>query len=280
MASRVEREMRDSEIIRLRMNGYSHKEIANQLGITKGIATTVLHKNGFHGAIRKNKPHKNPKALLSDYEIIRRIESIVTLPFTLEQIERKSDEWTAAIRYECGHIKRISAITIRCYKRIGKKISKCCECEKQNRIKAKQKPKIIGFDLSFAQIQLSLYNFQKCCVCGIEFEGNKNRLYCNDCRLQMKRQASNIKEKKRYKIYSQGDKITLSELYKRDKGICYLCGKICDYSDYVCNGETIICGNMYPSIDHVQPLSSGGLHTWENVRLAHRICNSIKSDAP
>jgi len=44
------------------------------------------------------------------------------------------------------------------------------------------------------------------------------------------------------------------------------------------DGDTFIAGNMYPSIDHVVPLSRGGLHEWGNVKLAHRICNSIKKD--
>lgn len=44
------------------------------------------------------------------------------------------------------------------------------------------------------------------------------------------------------------------------------------------DGDTFIAGNMYPSIDHVRPLSRGGLHEWGNVKLAHRICNSIKKD--
>lgn len=28
----------------------------------------------------------------------------------------------------------------------------------------------------------------------------------------------------------------------------------------------------------VRPLSKGGLHAWDNVRLAHRICNTKKCD--
>ena len=39
-----------------------------------------------------------------------------------------------------------------------------------------------------------------------------------------------------------------------------------------------IAGNSYPSIDHIIPVSRGGTHTWDNVQLAHRYCNSIKSN--
>lgn len=34
----------------------------------------------------------------------------------------------------------------------------------------------------------------------------------------------------------------------------------------------------YPSIDHIIPVSHGGTHTWDNVELAHRYCNGVKSD--
>lgn len=70
---------------------------------------------------------------------------------------------------------------------------------------------------------------------------------------------------------------SLKELYKRDKGICYICGGKCDYEDYTFNGNTFIAGNYYPSIDHVIPLIKGGNDNWDNLKLAHRICNSLKS---
>jgi len=68
--------------------------------------------------------------------------------------------------------------------------------------------------------------------------------------------------------------ITLKALYKRDNGVCYICGEKCDWLD-VHEG---ICGGTYPSIDHVVPVSLGGLHSWDNVRLAHLACNMKKSN--
>ena len=70
--------------------------------------------------------------------------------------------------------------------------------------------------------------------------------------------------------------ITLEKLYNRDGGTCALCGGLCDYNDYAFRGSVFIAGNEYPSIDHIRPLSKGGSHTWDNVQLAHRQCNSIK----
>ena len=77
---------------------------------------------------------------------------------------------------------------------------------------------------------------------------------------------------------SDGDRdITLLKLFHRDKGICKICGQICDYHDYEIRDKVFIAGNLYPSIDHIKPLSKGGYHTWENIQLAHKVCNSIKN---
>lgn len=73
--------------------------------------------------------------------------------------------------------------------------------------------------------------------------------------------------------------ITLKKLYKRDEGICYICGDGCDYEDkYITNEGYFVVGKKYPSIDHVVALSNGGKHSWENVKLAHHYCNTIKRD--
>ena len=74
-------------------------------------------------------------------------------------------------------------------------------------------------------------------------------------------------------------KLSLKDLYIRDKGICYLCGKRCDYKDYTGEGKTFKPGDYYPSIDHVVPLTKGGKDNWNNIRLAHRICNCRKGNS-
>jgi len=66
--------------------------------------------------------------------------------------------------------------------------------------------------------------------------------------------------------------VTLAKLVKRHSGICQLCGKPVDKMDRR-DGHI---GYWYPTIDHVIPISAGGSHTWDNVQLAHMICNSKK----
>lgn len=68
--------------------------------------------------------------------------------------------------------------------------------------------------------------------------------------------------------------ITLIEVAKRDNNICQICGGVVDWGD-IENGHI---RRMYPTIDHIVPLSKGGRHTWENVQLAHMKCNTHKFD--
>jgi 5-methylcytosine-specific restriction endonuclease McrA len=43
-------------------------------------------------------------------------------------------------------------------------------------------------------------------------------------------------------------------------------------------GGNFITGDKYPTIDHIAPISKGGTHTWDNVGLACKRCNSLKSN--
>lgn len=87
----------------------------------------------------------------------------------------------------------------------------------------------------------------------------------------------NYKHMKRKEKYR--DKINLMVLYKRDKGICHLCGQPCDLNDYVILDDgSFKVGNNYPSRDHIIPKSKGGEDTYQNIKLAHMKCNSIKND--
>ena len=69
--------------------------------------------------------------------------------------------------------------------------------------------------------------------------------------------------------------ITLKKLIERDGMKCQICGGICDWNDHSWSEYS---GPTYPSIDHIIPMAKGGGHTWENVQVAHIICNSEKGD--
>lgn len=120
-----------------------------------------------------------------------------------------------------------------------------------------------------------------CLNCGNYFETTaKDKVYCSEqCRERARSRRKDTKRDKRISSRVRDNNITLDGLYKRDNGVCYLCGGLCDREDYKKIDGTIITGNTYPSIEHLLPISKGGTDTWDNVRLAHRICNSKKGNS-
>jgi 5-methylcytosine-specific restriction endonuclease McrA len=70
---------------------------------------------------------------------------------------------------------------------------------------------------------------------------------------------------------STGNPVLFSEIAERDGWRCHLCG------------DRVKRGLAWPhpqsaSLDHVIPLSRGGLHDPVNVRLAHLVCNVAKGN--
>lgn len=118
------------------------------------------------------------------------------------------------------------------------------------------------------------------CECG-QIVDSRHKL-CEKCKQE------HIKEQWRYGEVKRRAKLkrvkhepyTLKQIYRRDNGICYLCGGECDFNDYKYTGDIFVAGNTYPSVDHIVALANGGTDTLDNIKLAHRRCNSKKSDSP
>lgn len=115
-----------------------------------------------------------------------------------------------------------------------------------------------------------------CANCGdVFYSPHLDARYCSSkCRERRKKRSGARRRCKKYGVlYMPG--ITLESVYNRDNGICKICGKPTDWEDHSWNG---FFGPLYPTIDHRVALANGGSHTWENVQLAHAICNSFKRD--
>lgn len=118
---------------------------------------------------------------------------------------------------------------------------------------------------------------RQCVVCGKEFK--TWRSYQETCSPR----CSELKHHRCRNYRSRGIEvdanISLPKLAKRDKNICAICGEAVDWNDtYKAKDGRTVCLGSYPSIDHIIPISLGGLHAWNNVQLAHRRCNSLKGN--
>ena len=151
------------------------------------------------------------------------------------------------------------------------------EREQKRQEKVKQQEKAQKERLYKAAEQGVQMQFKICPVCNEIYYGREK--YCSaQCRKRQKYRNKDAKRRARIRAQIVSKDISLQRLYARDKGKCYLCGDMCKWDDCEYTDNAFIAGNLYPSIDHVIPLVKGGTHSWGNVRLAHRICNSLKSD--
>lgn len=111
-----------------------------------------------------------------------------------------------------------------------------------------------------------------CTRCGSIYRSPYvNRVHCSDfCR---DADANDRRKARGAQLYygwiSRFDRL---EIYERDNYTCWLCNEPVDMED-----DPKI-GDWSPSLDHVIPRSRGGSHDPENLRTAHRWCNSVRSD--
>ena len=105
-----------------------------------------------------------------------------------------------------------------------------------------------------------------CKECGALFVGKprSNRLYCTrECATRASKRVGKHRRRTAERV---GDFITTYDLGVRDGWRCHICGK----------KITLRAGGdaMSPSIDHLIPVAADGPHTWANVAIAHKGCNS------
>lgn len=161
-------------------------------------------------------------------------------------------------------------------KYVGKRLDKCAIC-------GGELPKFKGRYCSIecrrraehikrGNVQTTHEIIRKCVVCGKEFATWKGRKIT--CSAKCSRKKKDID--RQYRGIIVDSDITLESLAIKNHNQCQICGFFVDWNDYEYKNGYKICGNMYPSIDHILPRSKGGLHSWANVQLAHRKCNSSK----
>ena len=207
----------------------------------------------------------------------------------LENFILRLQEKTKTISYYSGYINSESKVKLKCnvcgtiFERWASCVRKqssssirCYTCEKLNT--KRDKTLTILERKSSRSLDNKQITFSVCGNCGKLLIGDKK--YCSKkCR---DRQHEHIKSRQRINNAKNNgtiDKgITLDKLILRDNNTCYICGSLCDKEDYYYIDKYFVAGDLYPSIDHIKPLAKGGTHTWENIKLAHKHCNSLKGD--
>lgn len=110
-----------------------------------------------------------------------------------------------------------------------------------------------------------------CADCGAVAQrkpGKQTR--CPDCQAIADATRRGMSYSARRHQVRAGDRtINHLALGERDGWLCHLCGDEVEH-------HTDCVDPLSATIDHVVPLARGGEHSWENVRLAHRQCNSAR----
>lgn len=82
-------------------------------------------------------------------------------------------------------------------------------------------------------------------------------------RVLRRRKAADAHARRRASFYTERlEDVSRDEIAERDNYVCHICG------------EWVSAHDM--TIDHVTPLVKGGTHTKDNIKLAHKVCNSRK----
>ena len=72
--------------------------------------------------------------------------------------------------------------------------------------------------------------------CGAMFlyDDRTHQKYCSkQCARRLRQKKKEVIRRIRTKAQMVDNDITLEKLYQRDGGICYLCGRVCDWNDRV-----------------------------------------------
>lgn len=113
-----------------------------------------------------------------------------------------------------------------------------------------------------------------CAECGKKITtsvGKRNKVYCStNCLKRAERRKWKTKREKQMKR-AFVETVTLDSIYAEANGVCGICGLPVPNTTEPDNPWGV-------TLDHIKPLSKGGLHIKSNCQLAHRMCNSLKND--
>lgn len=122
-------------------------------------------------------------------------------------------------------------------------------------------------------VRLAALTPRACSHCAKPFTPklHKSAVYCSRrCSIRSSNHRARTRRRSRETSTRVGP-VSRAEIMTRDNWTCQICG-----DPLALNVE--FPHPLYPSLDHIVPLSRGGVHTVENLQAAHVICNGRKSD--
>ena len=259
--------------------GYDQKLIAKELNISRDQAKRLLRKNGIKSKAKQNVSNPEVYRKAFDEYYVNRFVYVGDYINNVSQITIKC--------LNCGHEFKRNASALR--GKINIRCDKCYELEIQTlRAQKKESIKLHKQELKRLKllskpIKIKIHREPSkhiCKECHEEFVSSRRKYFCStECCDRYNNATKKNLKRKRIEQNGKTEDITLTSLIKKEKNVCHICGKKCNRKDYVITKQGyFIAGKSYPSIDHVIPVSKGGTHTWDNVKLAHMSCNSIKSN--
>ncbi len=282
------------KIIELRLKNKGYKLIAKELGLKRDVVRKICVDNGLGG---KLSPYVNQHGSDEDREEYFKNQFENKFPnFIYHSSYTTIDGYFNMECRKCGHIQSRNAQTVRPSRHKELQCDGCVAIdnkhkEEQRIIALKQREKLLNLKryqreetirLKREEQEKKTHAQKVCPECGKVFISSRsNQIYC--CIECTKKRNNRVKDINRRRSIKENGKvnwdITLQKLIKRDKNRCYICGGKCDLNDYEKDIDgNFIVGKNYPSIDHLIPVSKGGTHTWDNIKLAHHYCNTIKNN--
>lgn len=284
-------------ILQMKISGKTSDEIANVFGIAKGTVNRHLRNNNFFNSGKllqckncdKTFTHKSNGGTAQKFcshkcrceynnknrkiEIKRNCEicgqSFIADNYYSSICSDECIEYKKEILQKEKIKKRLRYRKIKLYKTeckyCGSKIfskyrRSYCNDQCSNRMESKKR-------------SLRKRKLKKCKICNVWHR--KTGFCCsNYCKKRLEIATNKLYSSKRMEIAKQNGTfdrgITIEKLIKRDGERCYLCG------------DTVIFDlgynhSKYPTIEHVLAIKNGGTHSWDNVKVACRECNTRKS---
>ena len=274
-------------LVDLRKQGKTYDQIAIEAGISKGTVEKICRANGIGYSEEERQSiymqtHKECcfKPSVNWQERLDYAYGAGKAVFISATIQANGESEITKKCTKCGTIDTIFSSTLR---KKRSRLAECSVCSKSESERLKrirlleqkeEKEREKRHDRKIIQV-----SFPTCLNCGMIVA--KARTVCDKCKLEAKRESyrrKDVKRRSNLRRVKRDKDISLKRLYDRDNGICYLCGKVCDFNDSKYIDGIFIVGNNYPTVEHIKPISLGGSDTWDNIKLACLYCNSKKGN--